>query len=754
MGFLIDATPLTWEESLPYLAYIREHGIQQFISTYNKVKARKNDVLLWGDEIEYHVLKLDHANRTARVSLRADTIIAKLAADEAVLKAAGQSLTSWHPEYGNWMVEATPSHPYGGYASDLCSVSDNMVARRRRIETALDDDEVALTIVAFPMFGVGDFTFPSTTPGGASAASDCVSDLVINPHPRFGTLTGNIRRRRGSKVDIKVPLFRDKYTFGRSDKTKDTDEVAGVLEMPAQEQPLDSSVAIRQEVGHVTMDCMAFGMGCCCLQVTFQARDLEESLRLYDQLAVLTPIFMALGAACPILKGRVVDTDVRWNVIAGSVDDRTPAERGVGDSRGGTVAGNGARPIRKSRYDSIDSYISDNTYFKEKYNDLPIELDEPSLATLTAAGVPLLLARHLAHLWIRDPLVIYKERVEIDDAKEVDHFENIQSTNWQSVRWKPPPPAEDGEGIGWRVEFRSTEVQLTEFENAAFSVLIALVSRVILFFDLNMYMPLSKVDENMRRAHVRQAVTTELFFFRKHVIPLAEECGTRADGESYSEDEEDACAPMTIAEILMGKNFEASIAQFPGLFPLIYAYLDIIECAPDIRLRIETYCEFLYMRATGELLTTATWMRQFVRSHPAYQNDSVVTQDIAYDLMVRCSEVVKGQHQAPELFGKFAAHVGTNTQEKEAEAPSTAKATDAGDTKAARPLRLRGASFRVEVKTGWQCNLINALIEKYSSRLKGHTLQQEKGAFQNATPYLFPATASPKPADGAKRESE
>ena len=101
MGFLIDATPLTWEESLPYLAYIREHGIQQFISTYNKVKARKNDVLLWGDEIEYHVLKLDHANRTARVSLRADTIIAKLAADEAVLKAAGQSLTSWHPEYGN-----------------------------------------------------------------------------------------------------------------------------------------------------------------------------------------------------------------------------------------------------------------------------------------------------------------------------------------------------------------------------------------------------------------------------------------------------------------------------------------------------------------------------------------------------------------------------------------------------------------------------------------------------------------------------
>ena len=39
------------------------------------------------------------------------------------------------------------------------------------------------------------------------AQSDCVSDEVINPHPRFWTLTGNIRERRGSKVDIRVPIY-------------------------------------------------------------------------------------------------------------------------------------------------------------------------------------------------------------------------------------------------------------------------------------------------------------------------------------------------------------------------------------------------------------------------------------------------------------------------------------------------------------------------------------------------------------------
>ena len=68
MGFLIDATPLTWEEAQPYLKYIRTHGLYQFINTYNKVKGRKNDKLLWGDEIEYMVLKLDPETQKVYVS--------------------------------------------------------------------------------------------------------------------------------------------------------------------------------------------------------------------------------------------------------------------------------------------------------------------------------------------------------------------------------------------------------------------------------------------------------------------------------------------------------------------------------------------------------------------------------------------------------------------------------------------------------------------------------------------------------------
>ena len=38
---------------------------------------------------------------------------------------------------------------------------------------------------------------------------------------------------------------------------------------------------------------------------------------------------MALTAAAPIYRGYLSDVDCRWNVIAGSVDDRTKEEYGL-----------------------------------------------------------------------------------------------------------------------------------------------------------------------------------------------------------------------------------------------------------------------------------------------------------------------------------------------------------------------------------------------------------------------------------------
>lgn len=40
-------------------------------------------------------------------------------------------------------------------------------------------------------------------------------------------------------------------------------------------------------------------------------------------------------------------------------------------------------------------------------------------------GVDELLARHYAHLFIRDPLVIFRELLDQDDQTSTDHFEVI-----------------------------------------------------------------------------------------------------------------------------------------------------------------------------------------------------------------------------------------------------------------------------------------------------------------------------------------
>lgn len=45
-------------------------------------------------------------------------------------------------------------------------------------------------------------------------------------------------------------------------------------------------------IDHVYMDAMGFGMGCSCLQLTFQACNVTEARRLYDAFVPLAPILV------------------------------------------------------------------------------------------------------------------------------------------------------------------------------------------------------------------------------------------------------------------------------------------------------------------------------------------------------------------------------------------------------------------------------------------------------------------------------
>ncbi|XP_015477867.1 glutamate--cysteine ligase catalytic subunit isoform X4 [Parus major] len=546
MGLLSQGSPLSWEETRRYAEHVRRHGILQFLHIYRALRDRHKDVLKWGDEVEYMLVKFDHENKKVRLVLCGEEVVQTL--QDRGEKVNPNHPTLWRPEYGSYMIEGTPGQPYGGTMSEFNTVQDNMRKRRQEAASVLKENEAVCTVTSFPSLdlivllhrlGCPGFTLPEYQPtpveGGASK-SLFFPDEAINKHPRFSTLTRNIRHRRGEKVVINVPLFKDKNTPSPFIETFPND---------------DGEAAKAAKPDYIYMDAMGFGMGNCCLQVTFQACSISEARYLYDQLATICPIVMALSAASPFYRGYVSDIDCRWGVISASVDDRTREERGL---------------------------------------------------------------------------------------------ENIQSTNWQTMRFKPPPPNSD---IGWRVEFRPMEVQLTDFENSAYVVFVVLLTRVILSYKLDFLIPLSKVDENMKVAQKRDAVRQGMFYFRKDICKggnaVVDGCGSAQNGTGTDTEE---YTLMSIDTIINGKE-----GVFPGLIPILNSYLENMEVDVDTRCTILNYLKLIKKRASGELMTVARWMREFIAQHPDYKQDSVITDEINYSLMWKCNQIAQGQAECPELLG-------------------------------------------------------------------------------------------------------
>ena len=69
--------------------------------------------------------------------------------------------------------------------------------------------------------------------------------------------------------------------------------------------------------GQIYMDSMHFGMGASCLQITYEAQNINHARFLYDMFLPWTPIMSALSATSPLLKGQISDHDFRWEVIEG-----------------------------------------------------------------------------------------------------------------------------------------------------------------------------------------------------------------------------------------------------------------------------------------------------------------------------------------------------------------------------------------------------------------------------------------------------
>ncbi|KAH6845126.1 glutamate-cysteine ligase-domain-containing protein [Chaetomium sp. MPI-CAGE-AT-0009] len=684
MGLLAQGTALDWPAAKKQADLVRSWGIKQLLEIWNKAKGKERDAMLWGDEVEYLVVTYSEQDPKILLSLRQASILEALACDKELSQKgsapngssphASQPLPVFHPEFGRFMLEATPGKPWGIEFKELLEVEPDMKLRRRIAKDHMLPDEYPITLTTFPRLGSpGVFTNPFYPVSGSKLRSQFVPDEIANPHIRFPTLAANIRSRRGRKVQVNVPVFRDEKTpWPWHDPTVNFD---------LHEWPEDDDVrngAAPENFIH--MDAMAFGMGSCCLQITFQAKNLTEGRQMYDQLSPLGPIMLALTAATPIYKGFLADTDVRWNQIGNAVDDRTPGEMGEAPLT------NDRWRIPKSRYASNSTYISEESRLRPEYLDPDLVIDESIKQQLVDGGMDDRLATHFAHLFIRDPIVIFSEDLKELDMNKTDHFENIQSTNWQHMRFKPPPA---DNSIGWRVEFRPMEIQITDFENAAFSVFMVLVTRVILSYNLNFYIPIKKVDENMETAHARDAVRSRKFYFRRNLFPPARSARSSGSGASTPSTisrpptptgpVEDEYRLMSINEIINGTAYAAAHPSaadpatgaeddddnddFPGLIPLVESYLDSVNVDVVTRCHLATYLSLIRKRASGELSTAATWIREFVANHPEYQRDSAVGEKITKDLIAaviqvgqceaegKVSEAVKGVPGLESLLG-------------------------------------------------------------------------------------------------------
>lgn len=52
-------------------------------------------------------------------------------------------------------------------------------------------------------------------------------------------------------------------------------------------------------------------------------------------------------------------------------------------------------------------------------------------------------------------------------------------------------------------------------------------------------------------------------------------------------------------------------------------------------------------------MTTAKWIREYVRSHPQYNFDSVVSAQINFDMIKTLDKIERGELEAPGLLPPF-----------------------------------------------------------------------------------------------------
>jgi glutamate--cysteine ligase catalytic subunit len=66
------------------------------------------------------------------------------------------------------------------------------------------------------------------------------------------------------------------------------------------------------------------------------------------------------------------------------------------------------------------------------------------------------------------------------------------------------------------------DIQLTDYENSALIILLGMITNILNNFNIDFFMPITKIDINMERAHNRDALNTEKFWWRTNILKSAD----------------------------------------------------------------------------------------------------------------------------------------------------------------------------------------------------------------------------------------
>ena len=154
------------------------------------------------------------------------------------------------------------------------------------------------------------------------------------------------------------------------------------------------------------------------------------------------------------------------------------------------------------------------------------------------------------------------------------------------------------------------DIQLTDFENTALTVMVGMIANIINTFDLDFVLPISLVDENMKRAHLRDGLKEIKFWWK---IPTAEQVKTgfkvsdidktqflRSNQTNSTKlgmiQEVSRYKELYIWQILEG---DASIGMPEGIIDICKQYMDLKKWPTEKRDETNNYLTFLAERARG-----------------------------------------------------------------------------------------------------------------------------------------------------------